>query len=253
MSALIDDVWSWERVDERLTVSTQSRLERVERAAKQPCICGGVWRELAEKALTTNGISPSHLCGDVLRSLRDGRREDRPVVVLVGRRGGEGKSFLLAPLRRLFGNELTQHTPQPGTFPLLGLEKKALVLLDEWSFDEAAVPLSTQLLWFEGKPFPLSRPQNRSEYSGHFLYEGTAPIFVTCKEVNLAPLYKMAAEATATGGASEWTMLLRRLQLVWFTQPFVPPEDQVPECVTCFSKMLLHHAASTSTSSGSLS
>ena len=91
------------------------------------------------------------------------------------------KSFLLAPLRALYGPGHVQSTPQRGNFPLLGLETKKVVLLDDWCFDDTILPLPTQLLWYEGKPFPLPRPQNSSHYQGHLLYEGTAPIFVTVK------------------------------------------------------------------------
>ena len=60
----------------------------------------------------------------------NGRREDVPVSVLMGRFGGEGKSFWLSPLRSVYGVEHVQATPQPGNFPLLGLERKKVVLLD---------------------------------------------------------------------------------------------------------------------------
>ena len=49
----------------------------------------------------------------------------------------------------------------------------------EWAptSQPAALPLSTQLLWFEGKPVPITRPQNH--YIEYFLCKGTAPIFIT--------------------------------------------------------------------------
>ena len=100
-----------------------------------------------------------------MRSMRDGRSPHLPTVALMGFQGGEGKSFLFAPLKNVFGAENVQLTPQPGSFPLIDLEKKKIALLDEWSFDEAAAPFSTQLLWLEGKPFPITRPQNK-DYLG---------------------------------------------------------------------------------------
>jgi hypothetical protein len=248
LTSLINDVWAWEEVDDRLALVSATRLQRLEQAATEPCLCEGRWRAQAEEALKVNGITPQWFCSDILGSLRDGRREDRPVVVLVGRLGGEGKSFLLAPLRRMFGFDLVQHTPQPGSFPLLGIEKKVVAILDEWTFDTAVVPLSTQLLWFEGKPFPVSRPQNRAEYTGHCLYKGTAPIFVTCKETDLGPLWQQAQAATAAGEASEVTMLLRRLRTYWFTQRVEKPLQLIPECATCFAQMILKHSGQSSLS-----
>ena len=161
LAALIDDVWEWERVDDELALLGQSRLERLEAAARSPCICQGLWRQHAETVVRDNAVNATELCSDILRSITYGRHENLPVVVLVGKHGGEGKSFLLSPLRRIFGAPYIQETPQPGSFPLLGLETKRIAILDEWEFDNAVIPFSTQLLWFEGKAFPITRPQNK--------------------------------------------------------------------------------------------
>ena len=166
------------------------------------------------------------------------------MVTLVGHLGGEGKSFLLAPLRKVFGLAHVQATPEPGSFPLLGLERKSVALLDEWTFDAQVLPLTTQLLWFEGKPFPVNRPQNRAEYSGHLLYHGTAPIFVTCKEKDFKPISAQADADRRRGAASESTMLLRRLRTYWLRKPLQVARfpGHVPECAACFARMVLHHA-----------
>ncbi|CAE8638477.1 unnamed protein product [Polarella glacialis] len=194
LPALIDDVWSWETVDDTLSLQGQPRIERLFAAAREACNCNGQWRYLAEACLRLNCINAGSICSDVFLLLRDGRRTDRPVLVLMGRFGGEGKS--------IYGQQNVQATPQPGSFPLLNLETKKVVLMDEWAFDSAVVPLPTQLLWYEGKPFPLTRPQNK-EYSGHLLYQGSAPIFVTCKEKDLGPLICKAEAAVRLGEASE--------------------------------------------------
>ena len=166
------------------------------------------------------------------------------MLTLVGHLGGEGKSFLLAPLRKVFGLAHVRATPEPGSFPLLGLEKKSVALLDEWTFDAQVLPLTTQLLWFEGKPFPVNRPQNRAEYSGHLVYHGTAPIFVTCKEKGFKPISDQAEADRRRGAASDSTMLLRRLRTYWLRKPLQVARFpvHVPECAACFARMVLHHA-----------
>ena len=219
LPGLIDDVWSWEKVDAYLEAHAKSRLDQLYAAAAMPCMCQGRWAPQALEALSRNGLCPELFCKDVFRLLRDGRRPDVPVTVLMGRFGGEGKSFLLAPLRALYGPGHVQSTPQRGNFPLLGLETKKVVLLDDWCFDDTVLPLPTQLLWYEGKPFPLPRPQNSSHYQGHLLYEGTAPIFVTVKEKDLGPLMAQAQVAFAQGIPSEHTMLMRRLKVYSFSRP----------------------------------
>ena len=243
LASLIDDVWSWESVDDALVLMKQTRLQRLIGASREQCCCGGQWRRLAEHSMQANGISPRMLCGDVLASLREGRRPDLPTVVLMGRYGGEGKSFFFAPLKNIFGSDHVQMTPQPGSFPLLGLETKKVVLLDEWCFDSSVIPITTQLLWLEGKPFPVSRPQNK-DYDGHLLYRGTAPIYVTCKERDLGPIIARAAQAMAAGKPSQDTMLLRRLRVYTLCQRLpVQPGENVPECPVCLANMLLQHGS----------
>ncbi len=238
LPSIIEDVWAWETVDDHLETHAQSRLELLLRAARGSCGCGGRWAQTALVLLQKNGVNVNWFCSMVLRLLQNGRREDTPVLVLMGKFGGEGKSYLYSPFKHVFGEENVQPTPQPGNFPLLGLERKKVVLLDEWAFDSAVLPLATQLLWYEGKAFPITRPQNK-EYSGHLLYSGTAPIFATCKEKDLGPIMAKAQQAMARGYASEHTMLMRRLLVISFSCPFKPPEPKIYECPCCFARMLL--------------
>ena len=146
-------------------------------------------------------MDKTELCADIYRSIAHGRDESLPVVCLVGKFGGEGKSFFFAPLRNIFGPDYVQARPQPGNFPLLGLETKRCCILDEWDFDEDTFPLSAQLLWFEGKAFPVTRPQNK-DYTGHLLYKGSAAVFVTCKEEEeVAPIVAKAQAAVSVAVA----------------------------------------------------
>lgn len=244
LPAIIDDVWSWETVGNTLSWLGQSRLDCFVAASRGACVCQGVWRQWAEWALAANGIDPMLLCGGVWQALRDGRCEHLPVIVLMGRRGGEGKSFFFSPLRAIYGQDFVQATPQPGSFPLLGIETKRLALLDEWTFSETTLPLATQLLWFEGKAFPVTRPQNNCV--GHLLYAGSAPVFVTCKQKDLGPIQEKAQIAMATDQASEHTMLWRRLQVFAFSQKMpVPPGVKIPECGACFARMVMDRAGQT--------
>ena len=242
LPALIDDVWSWENVSDDLVLLGQSRLERLTACAHGPCRCGGAWRQAAEWILEKNGLDKKLFCHDIYVSIVKGRHESLPVVCLVGRFGGEGKSFFFAPLRNVFGPDHVQNRPQPGNFPLVGLETKRAAVLDEWDFDEDTLPLSTQLLWFEGKAFPITRPQNK-DYTGHLMYHGSAPIYITCKEEAVKPMIDAAQRARATGKPSSETMLLRRLRLYLLTLPLpVQAGVTIPECEACFAQLVLHYA-----------
>ena len=94
LAALVDDVWAWESMEATIAASSLTRVQRLRQAAGEPCVCGGVWRQVAMQSLIQNGIDPADFAEHVYLLLRDGRREDRKAVVLVGRFGGEGKSFL---------------------------------------------------------------------------------------------------------------------------------------------------------------
>ena len=69
-------------------------------------------------------------------------------------------------MHKLYGTDGVQESPPPSSFPLLGLESKSVVLLDEWRFNEKILSLATQLLWYEGKPLPVARPQNQAGVAG---------------------------------------------------------------------------------------
>ena len=206
LSSLIDDVWAWETVDDMLALAGRSRMEIFADAVAQPCCCGGLWDRQVKHALEVNHINVGELCHHILVSLERGRGETTPVVVLVGKQGGEGKSLFLSPLTAIFGEEYVQHTPQRGNFPLLGLERKRIAVLDDWWFDDVVLATPLQLLWFEGKPVTVTRPQNVQGVTGHVLYRGTAPLFITSKKVAVAAL----AALSAAGGSPESSMLMRR-------------------------------------------
>ena len=125
----------------------------------------------------------------------------------------------------------------------MGLDQKRIAVLDEWDFSPDIVPSSTQLLWFEGKDFPITRPQNDKEAKGHLNYEGKAPIFVTTKEKHLGKVMQLARRELEAGEASEANMLLRRLKVFSFSVK-LPMEVgvHVPECPVCFAQMVLFYA-----------
>ena len=131
-----------------------------------------------------------------------------------------------------------EHTPKPMVFGIDSLIFDCCLFKQRWPLLGA---LPTQLLWYEGKPFPLPRPQNSAQYNGHLLYQGTAPIFVTVKEKDLGPIIAQAQVALAQGVPSEHTMLMRRLKIYSFTKPLPRSSRHIVECPSCFAKLLLRY------------
>ena len=235
LPSLIEDIWTWETVSDRLATSALSRPAALDAALQQPCVCGGQWVASVRASLDANGIDAVDLGHHIGRSFLVGRSETTPVVVLAGLQGGEGKSLVFLPLPAVVGQEFVQASPVKGSFPLLGLEHKKVVLLDDWHFHQHALPLSLQLLWYEGKPVPIARPQGRDGEAGHLLYTGSAPIFVTTPLKRIEQMEQSVEQATAEGTSSPYSMLLRRVRVYRFRVRVPPPPAQIPPCAHCFA------------------
>jgi len=244
LPALIDDIWEWEGVSTNLRIARRTREEALRCAAAAPCVCGGGWTELAATVLTTNGINKASLCKDILQLLRVGRGETTPVLVLAGSSGGEGKSILLKGLASLFHGAEVFGCPERGNFPLLGLERCKVALLDDWRFDATVLTFTTQLKWYDGSPFTVTRPQNVPGSSGHFVYRGTAPIVVTTKQQDIDRLAAATQPAVLGGAAAdgEASMLLRRLRVYTFTNRISTPARPVQTYPRCVADLLMPFA-----------
>ena len=241
LPGIIDDVWHWQCVDERLHLGQRSCADSLLEALNASCVCGGRWPACVGQSLAVNGISWAELCHDIFMSLMQGRSETTPVICLAGLHGGEGKSLIFYPLPALLGSELVYQHTATGTFALLGLQGKKAVVLDEWTFDASSVPLSTQLLWFEGKPVPITRPQN--DFAGHTVYKGTAPIFITTPLKRMEKFITEAERACYWGESSIATMVLRRLKLYKFTQRLPMSGGQIAQCAHCVARFVLEGEA----------
>ena len=135
---------TWETVDDDVLRVSTTRVERLSQCAAGGCVCLGRWLEVAQRVRDQNSIDPDLFWHSLYMCLHDGRREDKPVMVSVGRRGGEGKSYLFAPLAAVFGADMVQTKPEPGRYPLMELPKCRVAVLDEWRFDETVLSMATQ-------------------------------------------------------------------------------------------------------------
>ncbi len=227
---LIDDIWRWEGIKGAVAVSKQTRMDMVQGALQKACVCGGAWLTFALHILHRNGINPSELGQVLVRALDGGRSPTTPVVTFAGSFGGEGKSFILKGLLAVFGADEVFYTPQHQSFPFLGLENAKVVFLDDFRFFKSAVPVATQCLWFDGSALPVAKPQNQPGCSGHDIYRGTAPIFITTKMQDIEAL-----ERVGDGDAS---MILRRLKVFHFRERVASNVGCIPECAHCFARLI---------------
>ena len=88
---------------------------------------------------------------------------------------------------------------------------------------------------------PVCLPQNQqSGQSGHKMYEGTAPVFITAPEDAVAAMARIAS-VQPVGDAS---MTLRRLKTYLFTVPIPKPAPpRIVPCPRCFCGMVFAGAA----------
>lgn len=226
---IVRKVWEIERVQEYIAAKGKSRMEVLHDATSHTCICDGEWLLAAKQIFKLNGINPSLWCAAMLQALDEGRSKGN-LVCHVGNGGNEGKSFLFEPLGVVFGEEFVFLTPPAGGFPLLGMERARIALLDDWRFNEDIISYNLQLLWFEGKPFVIARPQNN--FSSHLRYTKDAPIFISTLEADLLSVKRHIQQGDVS-------MMLKRLTVFKFTAVLTSPK-KIPPCARCFSRFLLH-------------
>ncbi len=236
LNMFIDSVWKWESVEQSLDETREPRVETLQRAAAAPCVCDGAWRAAVLGSWAANpGVDPNRLCAAILRSLKVGRHPSVTVPMLGGAVGGEGKSLFLKGLGAVYGPGNVMNVPEKSNFPLLDLEKgPKVIFLDEWRFKNKTLSYGAQCLLLDGSAVPVARPQNRPGADGNWVYEGSAPVFITGK---LAEVTQLASDADREGGGDA-SMLHRRLDIFPYTVRIPKPACTVT-CARCFAQLVL--------------
>ena len=119
------------------------------------------------------------------------------------------------------------------------------MFLDEWRFDTSIISWATQCVLYDGSPVPITRPQNVPGNTGHVLYRGSAPVFVTGKLSDAQRLDEAAAVNAVTGQPrdAEASMIRRRLKVYQFRTRIPNPEPKVPYCGRCFAELVCQYGA----------
>ena len=229
LQELVARCWQIEKVEQYVARAEQSRMQILEAALEAPCICADQWIGCARELLSTNGIDESAWRAAMLHSMRHGRSKGT-LVCHAGHTGNEGKSFLFGPLETVFGEDFVFNSPPKGGFPLLGLDRCRVALLDDWRFNEDIIGYPLQLLWFEGKPIIIARPQN--QFSGHLKYTKDDPIFISTL---MEDIRKVKGKKIECGDVA---MMIKRLKIFEFKKALSNPVPVKP-CSRCFSTFLL--------------
>ena len=236
LQSIVERSWKVEKVEEFIDFHAKSRMQILQDAMAEACTCNGQWAAYAQKILAMNNIPESSWCQAMVASLANGRAKGN-LVCHAGLHGNEGKSFLFRPLLKVFGPDNVFVAPPPkSSFPLTNLEKARCAWLDDWRFNEDTVPYSVQLLWFEGAPFVIARPQN--QFSGHLRYSKDDPVFITTL---LADLTALKGKRFLQQG--DLDMMLKRLVVFQFAKQISIPKAVVEGCASCFAKFILQTQA----------
>ena len=121
------------------------------------------------------------------------------------------------------------HIPLEVGFPLVGLDESRVVLLDDWLFEESVLSYNVQLVWFEGKPVIIARPQN--QYTGHLRHSGDESIFITTLAADLLKV----SSGLLLGDVA---MMKKRLLPFCFGATLVHPDRTIKPCSCCFAGLL---------------
>ena len=226
---LVARSWQMEKVEDLIAGPEKPRQQFVAEAAQRPCICQGRWFAAASELFRLNSLDAAEWRAAVRLSLERGRSKGN-LVCHTGKEGDEGKSFLFAPFYSIFGEEAVFTAPPKNVFPLLELPKARLVILDDWRFNEDIVSYPLQLLWFEGQPFVIARPQN--QFSGHIRYRKDDPVFITTLEADLHSLSQNLLPG-------DRDMMLKRLKIFRFHQKLPNLDRPIPPCGHCLACFLL--------------
>ena len=151
-------------------------------------------------------------------------------MMLIGR-SNCGKTFMLKPLKCLFGEQVFEN-PSNDKFAWVGAESADVILLQDFRYSRDIITWKDLLLLLEGEKVKLPAPKNH--FISDVVIDSDVPIFATGKD---KIVYKGAYNID---DSRETEMMNSRWRYIKFTHVF-QKEDQkyIRPCGTCFAKLVL--------------
>ena len=195
-------------------------------SAKCVANCEGKWLEAAVNLLNRNEISLSVFAQAVLTLLEKGRGKYRNL--FIHGVANCGKSFVLAPLKSIYG---TFCNPATGTFAWVGAEEAEIILLNDFRWKPSIIAWADMLLLLEGDIVHLPAPKNFSKRDIEL--SNDTPIFATSD----APIVYIKGGSVCHANTE---MMNVRWRFFHFWRQIPPAEQlQLIPCGHCFSKLIL--------------
>lgn len=208
--------------------SQKTRIQLLHESYSAECIadCKGKWLEAAVNLLNRNEISVSVFSQAVLTLLEKRRGKYRNL--FIHEVANCGKSFMFAPLKRIYG---TFCNPATGTFAWVGAEETEIIMLNDFRWKPSIIAWADMLLLLEGDKVHLPAPKNFSKRDIELSKD--TPIFATSN----APIVYIKGGSVCHANTE---MMNVRWRFFRFWRQ-IPPAAQLQliPCGHCFSKLIL--------------
>ncbi|KAM7449672.1 hypothetical protein ABFA07_002349 [Porites harrisoni] len=208
--------------------SQKTRMQLLHESYSAECVsnCEGKWLEAAVNLLNRNEISVSVFAQAVLTLLEKGRGKYRNL--FIHGVANCGKSFVLAPLKSMYG---TFCNPATGTFAWVGAEEAEIIMLNDFRWKPSIIAWADMLLLLEGDIVHLPAPKNFSKRDIEL--SNDTPIFATSD----APIVYIKGGSVCHANTE---MMNVRWRFFHFWRQIPPAEQlQLIPCGHCFSKLIL--------------
>lgn len=221
--------WEMTNAEATLERSKLSRVEVLQKATAEACVCEEEWRACAEDILAKNQIAPAVFATSVMNLLKVGRGKYNNVMI-VGP-ANCGKTFILNPLTNIYK---TFSNPATGSFAWVGAEEAEVLFLNDFRWSAKMIPWHDLLLLLEGQPVHLPAP--KTHYSRDLVLDKDTPVFATGKH---QLVYVRGGEVDER----ETEMMTVRWRIFNFFHQ-IPADDQkvTPQCARCFAKFITENA-----------
>jgi len=220
----VEKVWKAEGAGGDLQRLGMTRLQILERAAEDDCVCGGEWRGAVERQLIANDIDPAALSRAIWAALDQGAKRGHTVVIIGP--PGCGKTTVLKPLRVIYNAH--PKPPQHCSYPFLHLERREICFWNDFRYRPDTIAWEDLLNLFEGEEITIARPQNSKNYEGHLKYIPTQPVFISCDAF------------FQNGDPTEDDMMRDRCEVFRLTKKLPRGARlDIPPCPRCFARWIL--------------
>ena len=228
---LIRKAWEMSQAQTKLTEDAVTRMTRMEGAADGDCVSDDCqWLQRAEEVLALNKIDKADFSGAIANAMKCGRRKFTNIFITG--RSNCAKTFLLKPLKAIFGNHLFEN-PTNDKYGWHGVANAQVILLQDFRYSPNVISWADFLLLLEGETVKLPAPKNH--FAEDILLDASNDIPIFATGPNKIEFTRQSADFER-----ETDMMDSRWHVIKLTHVF-KKEDQIeiPPCKRCFAKLVL--------------